>query len=295
MHLMDDAIRRVEGSGSGGTGVLLQEELQQLQQVQERHAALTEDSLDRIGGNLLGDGPSVALGTLRKLRADIEADYQATLQAEQASAADFRDLEMSKLKERRSLQQQVQQKDSQLSDFKVRLVQLKKDLKQHHRQLDEDQQSLTDLRSTCEHKHDEWQQTEASRSDELAAIEETLTLLNAENEDGGGLGSALLESSGNSGSSLGLSLLQLQSPDSASGPRGAEFIWLAMHGSQKGLNKVIERIDKFVSTLKKKATSEEQKKLYCQAQYGRLAQQAAALSTKREEAESALRHLAQLA
>ena len=94
--MMDDAIRRIQ---AGGTG-FLQQELQQLQQLQvQERLALTGESLDKTTS--FSRDPGAALGTLQKLRGDIEEDYRGALQSEKASAAEFRDLEVSKLKERR--------------------------------------------------------------------------------------------------------------------------------------------------------------------------------------------------
>ena len=285
--LMDDAIRRILAGGSGTSGFI--QELRQ--QVQESRAALNDGRLshrERLD-DIRGD-PSAALGTLRKLRADIQEDYQGILQSEKQSAAEFMDLEMSKQRERRSLQQQVQQKGSQLSDLKIRLVQLKKDLEQTDQQLQEDQQTLSDLKDTCQHKSNEWQKTEASRDDELAAIAETQTLLGGpvdgiENSPNAGvLGLVDLSLKVNS-----LSLLQLRAQASAKDSQttaGTGFLWLAMQGSRKGLEKVVAQIDKFVSNLEKEESAETQKKLYCQMQYKSLSQKAAELSSKHEEGDS---------
>ena len=285
--LMDDAIRRILAGGSGTSGFI--QELRQ--QVQESRAALNDGRLSHRArlDDIRGD-PSAALGTLRKLRTDIQEDYQGILQSEKQSAAEFMDLEMSKQRERRSLQQQVQQKGSQLSDLKIRLVQLKKDLEQTDQQLQEDQQTLSDLKDTCQHKSNEWQKTEASRDDELAAIAETQTLLGGpvdgiENSPNAGvLGLVDLSLKVNS-----LSLLQLRAQASAKDSQttaGTGFLWLAMQGSRKGLEKVVAQIDKFVSNLEKEESAETQKKLYCQMQYKSLSQKAAELSSKHEEGDS---------
>ena len=203
----------------------------------------------------------------------------------------------------------MQRKGSHLSDLKLRLVQLRKNLEETDKQLSEDQQSLRDLKESCRHKSEEWQTTEASRSDELAAIAEALMLLS--DGSGGSDGPRALElldvgppRSGKffgeplgAGGPLGFSLLQLQKLSgrkalSALSGLGTEFIWLAMRGSQSGLDKVVSRIDQRVANLAKEEASEEQKKLYCKAQYDSVVRQAAELSSKREDAESLLRHLA---
>ena len=272
---MDDAISRIQ-TGAGTN--FLQKEVQQILERRETFVASLSDP--------------EALGTLRKLRRDIARDYKEILQSEQSSAAEFRDLEMSKVKDRRSLQQQIRQKDSRLSDLKIRLVQLKKDLEQSGQQVDEDQQSLNDLKEVCRHKGDDWQKAEARRGDELAAISEAQTLLSPDGSADAPSALGLLDRGDELGPSpaglsglSGLSLLQLHS-----GPRlGTEFVWLAMRGNGQGLKKVITEIEKHVANLAKEEMSEKQKKLYCQAQYSRLAQQAAELSSKREDGESALR------
>jgi len=283
--LMDDAISRIQ---TGAGTKFLQKEVQQ---ILARRETLTDQSFGGVVS--FSSDPEVALGTLRKLRSDIARDYEEILQSEQSSAAEFRDLEMSKEKEGRSLQQQIRQKGSRLSDLKIRLVQLKKDREQSGQQVDEDQQALDDLEEVCRHKGDDWQNAEARRGDELAAIAEAQTLLSP---DGFGADTPRtlglldrLDLNRRDDFGLGsLSLLQVQH----SGPRlGTEFVWLAMRGNDKGLKKVITGIEKHVANLAKEEMSEKQKKLNCQAQYSRLAQQAAELSSKREDGESALRDL----
>eukprot|EP00439_Symbiodinium_sp_Y106_P012923 s2280_g1.t2 len=285
LRLMDDAISRIQ---TGAGTKFLQKEVQQ---ILARRETLTDQSFGGVVS--FSSDPEVALGTLRKLRSDIARDYEEILQSEQSSAAEFRDLEMSKEKEGRSLQQQIRQKGSRLSDLKIRLVQLKKDLEQSGQQVDEDQQALDDLEEVCRHKGDDWQNAEARRGDELAAIAEAQTLLSP---DGFGADTPRtlglldrLDLNRRDDFGLGsLSLLQVQH----SGPRlGTEFVWLAMRGNDKGLKKVITGIEKHVANLAKEEMSEKQKKLNCQAQYSRLAQQAAELSSKREDGESALRRL----
>mmetsp|Transcript_41002 Transcript_41002/g.95304 ORF Transcript_41002/g.95304 Transcript_41002/m.95304 type:complete len:676 (-) Transcript_41002:41-2068(-) len=294
VRLLEEAIRRVQ-AGAGG---FLQQDIQQLQEVvQQRYERLALDDTALDQSLFLAGAPptSAALGTLRKLRDDVEGDRQEVLKSEQESAAQFAELERSKMRERFSLQQQVQQKGNLLSDLKLRLVEVRKNLQQVEEQSDEDRQTVRDLKEQCQHKTREWQRVESSRNDELAAISETLELLGEEKAERSNSALGLLDTReepwdlGQDGSGLGgLSLLQLSL---ARPGKNMEFIWMAMHGDRRGLGKVLGMIDDLLANLAKEESSETEKRQYCQGQYAGLTSKAVALNTKSDEAFAAMRNL----
>jgi hypothetical protein len=135
-----------------------------------------------------------------------------------------------------------------------------------------DQQFLADMTKSCATKTDEWNEAVKLRAEELAAIAETIKVLN--DDEALDLFKKTLPSAGSS------SFVQMSSRETLrlharktleefrnSGSPQLDLIMLALRAKSGGFEKVIALIDGMVATLKKEQTDDDDKKEYCTIQF----------------------------
>merc|ERR1719428_2280621 len=152
---------------------------------------------------------------------------------------------------------------------------MKNDLEDTMESLGDDTVYIGDLKKTCATKTKEWEVREATRKEELIALQETIKILN--DDDALELFKKTLPSA---------SLLQLEVTSEALRTKALkilreaitksrkslkvqpiDFVELALHGKKMGFEKVIKMIDEMVVTLKKEQVEDDHKKEYCEVQF----------------------------
>merc|ERR1719262_942715 len=98
--------------------------------------------------------------------------------AEAAAIKTYEGLMAAKTKEVDSLTASIEAKTATAGELGVSIVQMKNDLSETETGLMEDQQFLKDMEKTCATKTAEWGEATKLRAEELAAIAETIKVLN---------------------------------------------------------------------------------------------------------------------
>jgi len=208
-------------------------------------------------------------GILKQMKDTMEknlADCEAT---EAQAIKDYDGLMAAKAKEIATNQAAIETKTERLGQVKVDIVNLKEELDDTTKALRADRQFLANLGTSCDTKQAEWEARSKMRSEELAALAETIRLLN--DDDALDLFKKTLPSP---------SLIQMQSGQHAlteqamkilkaspgkKDPR-LDLVMLALTGKGKSFDKVLKMIDDMVSLLGREQTDDDEKKAYCEAQ-----------------------------
>merc|ERR1712187_728019 len=135
--------------------------------------------------------------------------------------------------------------------------------------LEEDKKFLADLDKNCESKKKQFQENVKYRTEELAALADTIKVLN--DDDALELFKKTLPGAS--------SFLQVQLTENAMRMRAydllknlphrapLDFISLALSGKKIGFDKVLKMIDDLVAELKKEQADDEAKKEYCATEF----------------------------
>jgi len=151
----------------------------------------------------------------------------------------------------------------------VQIAQMKNDLGDTEEALAADKEFLSNLEKNCETKEKEWQLVVKTRAEELAALADTIKVLN--DDDALELFKKTLPSAS--------SLIQIQVSTLATRKQALTilkqfmkakqshdhigFIALALEGRKIGFDKVIKMIDDMIATLKIEQADDDAKKEYC--------------------------------
>merc|ERR1719428_991170 len=147
---------------------------------------------------------------------------------------------------------------------------MKNDLEDTMESLGDDTVYIGDLKKTCATKTKEWEVREATRKEELIALQETIKILN--DDDALELfkktlpSASLLQLEVTSGSLRARALKILREARAKSKKslkseaEPIDFIEMALHGKKAGFEKVIKLIDDMVVTLKKEQVEDDHKK-----------------------------------
>merc|ERR1712008_218410 len=151
----------------------------------------------------------------------------------------------------------------------VEIAQMKNDLGDTEA-LIADKEFLANLDQNCETKKKEWEVVVKTRAEELAALADTIKVLN--DDDALELfkktlpsAASLMQVQMSTKDSRKKALLLLQKVFKASEKRNPELelIALALKGKKIGFDKVIKMIDDMISTLKVEQADDDAKKEYC--------------------------------
>merc|ERR1712032_1537830 len=209
------------------------------------------------------------LGILKQMADEMIKGLNEGTEAEDAAIIAFDELIAAKKKEVAALTKEIETKLGRVGDLGVQIAQMKNDLGDTEEALAADQEFLANLEKNCETKKKEWEVVVKTRGEELAALADTIKVLN--DDDALELFKKTLPSAS--------SLMQIQVSSSATrkqalsmlkqfmkGHAGHDqigFIALALEGKKVGFDKVIKMIDDMISTLKIEQADDDSKKEYC--------------------------------
>merc|ERR1719359_800976 len=111
------------------------------------------------------------LDTFNKEAADLVTDEEAANKA-------FVDLMAAKTKEVDAATKAIEDKLTRIGELGVEIVNMKDDLTDTEASLIEDTKFLADLEKNCASKSKEWEERKKMRADEIAAIADTIKILN---------------------------------------------------------------------------------------------------------------------
>merc|ERR1719421_1331462 len=118
------------------------------------------------------------VGILKQMLETMTTDL-AELEAKEAEAAkSFEEMMAAKAKEIEALTGAVEAKLTRLGEVGVEIVNMKEDLDDTTKSLEEDKKFLADLEENCEKRKKEYEVVVKTRSEELLALADTIRILN---------------------------------------------------------------------------------------------------------------------
>jgi len=209
------------------------------------------------------------LGILKQMGDEMKKDAAEAAAAEEASITTYDALMAAKKKEVLALTKEIETKLERVGTLGVEIAQMKNDLGDTEEALIADKKFLANLDENCETKKKEWEIVVKTRAEELAALADTIKVLN--DDDALELFKKTLPSAASlmqvpitTKDSRKKALLLLQKV-LVSGTRNPELelIALALKGKKIGFEKVIKMIDDMITTLKIEQADDDAKKEYC--------------------------------
>jgi len=209
------------------------------------------------------------LGILKQMHDEMVKNATEGAKAEEEAINTYEELMAAKKREVDALTAEIEKKLKRSGNLGVQIAQMKNDLGDTEEALAADKEFLANMEKNCETKKKEWDVIVKTRAEELAALADTIKILN--DDDALELFKKTLPSAS--------SLMQLKVSASATQRRAltllkqfmreqpshdhVAFIALALEGKKIGFDKVIKMIDDMVITLKIEQEDDAAKKEYC--------------------------------
>jgi septal ring factor EnvC (AmiA/AmiB activator) len=199
---------------------------------------------------------------------EMEKGLKEATEADDAAIKTYEDLMAAKKKEVVALTKEIETKLGRIGDLGVAIAQMKNDLGDTEEALAADKEFLGNLEKNCETKKKEWDVIVKTRAEELAALADTIKVLN--DDDALELFKKTLPSASSlmqiQVSKTGMrrrALVMLKELMKKPGHDHIGFIALALEGKKVGFDKVIKMIDDMITTLKIEQADDDAKKEYC--------------------------------
>merc|ERR1711956_36295 len=209
-------------------------------------------------------------GILKTMGDEMAVGLAEATKAEEAAIAVYEKLMAAKQKEVVALTKEIETKLTRIGDLGVEIAEMKNDLGDTQEALIADKKFLENLKENCEKKKKEWDVIVKTRAEELAALAETIKVLN--DDDALELFKKTLPSAASflqvqvaaaevrARALAGLKEFMQQHPNKSA---KLELLALALEGKKIGFEKVIKMIDDMVATLKVEQKDDDTKKEYC--------------------------------
>jgi len=210
-------------------------------------------------------------GILKTMLDEMNADLSDAQATEKKAVSDYEALIAAKKKEVDALSSMIEQKLTRVGDLGVEIQEMKNDLGDTADGLADDAKFLEDLDKNCAIKQKLFDENVKYRTQELAALSDTIKMLN--DDDALELFKKTLPGASASFMQVTVSSLAMRSRAlsmirSVNDRRPAlDFIALALHGKKIGFGEVIKMIDDLVVELKKEQQDDNNKKEYCDEQF----------------------------
>merc|ERR1719181_2272045 len=118
------------------------------------------------------------VGILKTMDDEMSKDLADAEAKEKEAVAGFEELVAAKTKEVNALSKMIEEKLTRIGDLGVEIQQMKNDLGDSAEGLEEDKKFLADLDKNCEAKQKLFQENVKYRTQELAALADTIKVLN---------------------------------------------------------------------------------------------------------------------
>merc|ERR1719274_94175 len=137
--------------------------------------------------SFLGEGAPAAVyvpqsgevvGILKQMLDEMDADLGGAISKENAAKAAYEELMAAKTKEKEMLTQMIEDNLTRIADLGVKIAEMKNDLTDTQEALIEDTKFLADLEKNCATKAAEWDERSKTRTQEIAALADTIKILN---------------------------------------------------------------------------------------------------------------------
>jgi chromosome segregation ATPase len=210
-------------------------------------------------------------GILKTMLDEMNADLSDAQATEAKAVSDYEALMAAKKKEVDALSAMIEQKLTRVGDLGVEIQEMKNDLGDTADGLADDAKFLEDLDKNCAIKQKLFDENVKYRTQELAALADTIKMLNDDDAlelfkktlPGASASFMQVKVSSQAMRSRALSMIR-----EVNDRRPAlDFIALALHGKKIGFGQVIKMIDDLVAELKKEQQDDDNKKEYCDEQF----------------------------
>jgi len=208
------------------------------------------------------------VGMLKQMLDEMIAGEKDGTETEAKAIIAFKLTLKAKLAEIDALNKLIEAKLTRIGELSVKLAASKNDLEDTQEGLADNSKMLADLEASCKTKTAEWEERCKMRAMELAALADTIKILN--DDDALDLFKKTLPSA---------SLLQVKVTSTALRQRALakilalrsarpqlDLIALALNGKKIGFGEIIKMIDEMVVTLKKEQDDDDAKMEYCKNQ-----------------------------
>merc|ERR1719346_292692 len=118
------------------------------------------------------------VGILKTMGDEMAAGLAEAVKAEEAAIATYEKLMAAKKKEVIALTKAIEAKLTRVGDLGVEIAEMKNDLGDTAEALEQDKKFLANLEENCEKKKKEWDVIVKTRAEELAALADTIKVLN---------------------------------------------------------------------------------------------------------------------
>eukprot|EP00397_Hematodinium_sp_SG-2012_P018333 GEMP01018777.1.p1 GENE.GEMP01018777.1~~GEMP01018777.1.p1 ORF type:complete len:700 (+),score=252.38 GEMP01018777.1:184-2283(+) len=269
------AIKAIE-SNIAGSAFLQTTEGAVLKNLLSTSSALSDDDRISVTSFLSGTASSTArnsgeiVGILKQMKEDMEKDLADMTKEEAAKVKAAVELTAGKTKEIAAVTSAIESKTERVGTLAVQVAEASDDLEDAEKSLASDTEFLGNLREGCEHQKKNFAAIQQSRSQELAAIAETIKILN--DDDSLDLFKkalpspevALIQLHGTSKAKKlrALNVLQ-QLPASAP----VSLIALSLKGKKVNFSKVVTMIDELVAVLHQEQEDAGNHKEYCEQEF----------------------------
>jgi len=222
-------------------------------------------------------------GILKQMKDTMEKDHAELIATENQAIADYDALMAAKAKEIATNQKALETKTERSGQVAVDIVNLEEELDDTANALRSDKAFLANLGSSCDTKKAEWEERSKTRGEELAAVADTIRLLN--DDDSLELFKKTLPSPSfmqMKFTSKAVKQQVLRILKSAKGNKDPkmDLVMLALAGKANNFDKVLKMIDEMVALLGKEQEDDDSKKAYCEASLDKSEDEKKALEQK---------------
>jgi len=211
-------------------------------------------------------------GILKTMGDEMKADLKDAVAKEEEAVAAYNELMAAKKKEVNALTKMIEEKLTRIGDLGVAIQQMKNDLGDGAESLVEDKKFLADLDKNCDEKQKLYEENVKYRTQELAALADTIKILN--DDDAlelfkkalpGASSFVQVDVTSQAVRSRAIALIQAARGSSNRRPQ-LDFISLALRGKKIGFDKVLKMIEDLVKELKQDQVNDDGKKEYCETE-----------------------------
>jgi len=212
------------------------------------------------------------IGILKTMGDEMNVDIADMKKTEAGAVTAYEALMSAKNKEVEALTKSIETKLKRIGELGVEIVQMKNDLGDTGEALLEDKKFVADLEKNCAEKQALFDENVKMRGGELAALADTIKVLNDDDalelfkKTLPGSSSFLQEQVTQSDMANKAYALLSAAQKAAKNPK-LDFIALAVKGKKAGFEKIIKLIDDLSAELKKEQVDDESKMEYCEAQF----------------------------
>merc|ERR550514_2626203 len=118
------------------------------------------------------------IGILKQMKDTMLADLADLIKAEEEAKKIYEELMAAKTKEVEELTNMIETKLTRIGELGAEIVNMKEDLDDTLKALEEDKKFLADLKKNCATKEEDWAVRSKTRAEELLALADTIKLLN---------------------------------------------------------------------------------------------------------------------